>query len=156
MKKFVITVSLGIIIIAAGLLILLGLRTIGGDGTVPSYRFLGDRDPMVCKKAKKGNEDKRYIYSFEADFNDLCSKTYSELKPKGFTANGIVRILSGKESKERNFRLKESFPRGTVSINIYNNRQCVKLPNSNDYAISPKDGWVMVEIVYYRGWQWPF
>ena len=156
MKMFIIKISLAFGIIAVLLLILLVLRSIDGDGTVPSYRFLGDQKPIVCKKAKRGNEDKRYIYSLEADFDDLWSKAYSELKPEGFTAMRIVRILSGKESRERNFRLKESFPRGTVSINIYNNRQYIKLPNSNDYAISPKDGWVIVEIVYYRGWRWPF
>ena len=41
MKKFGITVSLGIIILSAGLMILLGLRSIDGNGTVPSYSFLG-------------------------------------------------------------------------------------------------------------------
>jgi len=41
MKKFVIKISLAFVIIAIVLLILLGLRSLDGGGTVPSYRFLG-------------------------------------------------------------------------------------------------------------------
>lgn len=156
MKKSVIKISLAFGIITALVLILLGLRLIDSDVAVTSYRFLAGQKPVVCKKAKIGNKNKRYIYSFEADFDDLWSKAYSELKPEGFIALGIVQILSGKKSKERTFHLKEKFPRGPVGINIYNNRQCIKLPNSNDYGISPRDGWVMVEIVYWRGLWWPF
>jgi hypothetical protein len=156
MKKSDITASLLIIITCILLVILLSLRSIDGVGTVPSYSFLAGRNPIKYEKADKGNEDKRYIYSFEADYDDLWSKAYSELKPAGFTANGIVRILSGKESKERTFQLKEKFPRGSVLIYIYNNVQYIKHTNSSNFDIAPKDGWVMVEIVYYRGWRWPF
>jgi hypothetical protein len=155
MKKFDITVSLGIIIITAGLLILLGLRS--RDSFEPSYRFLGGRNPITCEKAKTGNEDKRYIYSFEADFNDVCSNAEAELIPEGFVGNTVVdKIFSDNLSPFRVYYLKGRFPRGPIWIYIYKNRQCIKLPNSNDYAIADKDGWVEVEIVYGRGWQWPF
>lgn len=161
MKKFVITISLAFIIIAVVLLILVGFRS--RDSFVPSYRFLAGRNPITCEKAKTGNEDKRCIYSFEADFNDVCSNADAELRSAGFAAKGVVRILSGNESRERYYWLKSRFPRGPVWIYIYDNRQYVDLhdlyentPKSKHYAIGEKDGWVEVEVVYWRGWRWPF
>jgi hypothetical protein len=162
MEKSVIKISLAFVIIAVVLLILLGLRSIDGDGTVPSYRFLGGRKPMICKKAKTGKEDKRYTYSFEADFNDLCSKAHAELTPAGFAVRTDLLIFSGKEFKYRLYYLKEKFPRGLVHIYLYDSRQYIDLHNlynnipKSNYALSDKDGWVTVEIIYGRGWQWAF
>lgn len=119
MKKFVIKISLAIIIIAVVLLIFLGLRS--RDSFVPSYSFLGGRNPTASKKANRGTEDsrgkedKRYIYSFEADFNDLCLKADAELIPAGFASNTLVfKNLSGNEFPYRVYWLKGRFPRGTV------------------------------------------
>jgi len=151
MKKFVIKISLAFVIIAVVLLIFLGLRS--RDSFVPSYRFLGGRNPITCEKRKTPNEDKRYIYSFEADFNDVCLNAKAELIPAGFAVKSVVKILSGNESRERYYYLKGRFPRGPVWIYIYNNRRYEKLPNSEYYAIEDKDGWVMVEIAYWRGWR---
>jgi len=153
MKKSDITASLVIIIVCVLLLIMLGLRTIDGDGTVPSYRFLAGRNPISCKKANRiedsiGKLDRRYIYSFEADFNDLCLKT----DVKTF----VVENLSGNEFPCRSYRLKYRFPRGPVFIYIYNNRQYSELPNPEKDALYMKDGWVTVEIAYGRSWRWPF
>jgi hypothetical protein len=156
MKKSVIMISLVFVIIAALVLILLGLLSIDEGGTAPSYSFLAGRNPIKREKAKTGNEDRRYTYSFEADFNDLCSKAHSELTPAGFVVRSVVQIHPGKEFGYRFYYLKEKFPRGLVHIYIYDSRQYIKLPNSNDYGIAPRDGWVMVEIVYGRGWRWPF
>ena len=160
MKMFIIKISMVFIGIAVVLLIFLGLRS--RDEVVPSYRFLGGRNPTACKKAKTGNEDKRYIYSFEADFNDICSKADAELIPEGFVGTTVVddtvvdKIFSDVMSSLRVYYLKGIFPCGPIWIYIYKNRQCIKLPNSNDYAIADKDGWVMVEVRYGRGWRWPF
>jgi hypothetical protein len=172
MKKSDITASMLIIITCALLVIFLGLRSIdgyvGGGGTAPSSRFLSGREPMTCKKAEKGTEDssgiedRRYVYSFEADFNDLCSKANTELIPAGFVGSTIVddtvvdKSFSEVLSSIRVYYLKGRFPRGPIWIYIYKNRQCIKLPNSNDYARTDKDSWVVVDIVYGRGWRWPF
>lgn len=159
MKKFVIKIYLAFVIIAVGLMILVGFRTIDGDGTVPSYRFLGGRNPVKCEKAKTENEDRRYTYSFEADFNDICSKADTELIPAGFVGTTVVddtvvdKFFSDVMSSLRIYDLDGRFPRGPIWIYIYKNRQCIKLPNSNDYAIAEKDGWVRVEVVYWRGWR---
>jgi len=162
MKKFDITVSLGIIILCILLMIMVGLRSVGGDGTLPSYSFLGGRNPIKCEKAKTENEDRRYTYSFEADFNDICLKADAELIPAGFVGSTVVddtvvvKTFSDIMSSLRVYYLKGRFPRGPMWIYIYDNRQYIKLPNSNDYAIAEKDGWVRVEVVYWRGWRWPF
>lgn len=161
MKKFDITVSLGIIILCVLLMIMVGLRSIDRDGTVPSYGFLGGRNPVACENGKTEFTDKRYTYSFEADYNDLCSKADAELIPAGFVGSTIVddtvvdKTFSDIMSSFRVYYLKGGFPRGPIWIYIYKNRQCIKLPNSNDYARADKDGWVMVEVVYGR-WRWPF
>ena len=167
MKKFVIKISLAFVIITVVLLSLLVL--LSSDSFEPSYRFLGGRSPITCEKANRGNEDsrgikdKRYIYSFEADFNDICLKADAELIPADFAVKAAVQILSGNESRERYYFLKERFPRGPVWVYIYNNRQYVDLhdlythiPKSEAYGLADKEGWVMVEIVCYRGWRWPF
>jgi hypothetical protein len=162
MKKSVIKISLVFVVIAAVLLILLGLRSTGQDGTVPSYRFLGGRNPVKWEKAKTGNEDRRYTYSFEADFNDLCSKAHAELTPAGFAVRSVVQIHPGKDFRYRFYYLREKFPRGLVHIYIYDSRQYIDLHDlhndisKSNYAVADKDGWVTVEIIYGRGWQWPF
>jgi hypothetical protein len=161
MKKSDITASLLIIITCVLLVIFLGLRSIdgyvGGGGTAPSYRFLAGREPISFKKADKGNEDRRYTYSFETDFNDLCSKADAELKPAGFFGNTIsIDNLFGNDSSCRIYYRKERFPRGPVLIYIYDNRQYIEFPDSKKGALSMKDGWVMLEVVCGRGWQWPF
>lgn len=137
-------------------MILVGLRSCDGGGTAPSYQFLSGRNPIKFEKVKTENEDRRYTYSFEADFNDLCSKAHAELTPDGFAVREAVQILSGKEFRERYYYLKEKFPRGAIYIYIYENRQCIKLPDSNDYAMAEKAGWIVVTVVYGEGWRWPF
>ena len=158
MKKIFSKILPACVIVFVVLLILLGLRSIAGDGTAPSYRFLGGRDPITCKIANRGTEDsrgkedKRYTYSFEADFNDLCSKADAELIGAGF----VDESFPGYESFGRVYLLKNRFPRGPVGIVIYSDEQYLELPDSKEGSFCEKDGWVMVEVVYCRGWQWPF
>ena len=149
MKKFVITVSLGIIILLAILVILLGLRSRNEDGAKSSYRFLDGRSPVAFRGEEKWNKDRRYTYSFEADFNDVCLKAKSE----GFI--GGVNFF-GNDFSGRYFSQKNKFPRGPVLIYIYRNCQYVELPDSKEGSFCEKEGWVRVEIVYFRGWRWPF
>jgi hypothetical protein len=156
-KKSDITASLVIIITCVLLMIMLWLRTSDGGGTAPSYSFLGGRNPITCKKANgrtedsRGKEDIRYTYSFEADFNDVCSKADAELIPAGF----VGKTLLGNEYHIRYYLLKGRFPRGPICIYI-NNLQYIEFPNSKKGAIGEKDGLVMIEIIYFRGWRWPF
>ena len=162
-KKSDITASLIIIIVCVLLMIMLWLRTSDRGGTAPSYSFLAGRNPITCEKVNRGIEDRRYIYSFEADFNDLCSKADAELISGGFIGKNLTdKNFSGNEHSTRYYWLKGRFPHGPVWININNNLQYIDLhdlytnvPKSN-YALSEKDGWVMIEVIYGRGWQWPF
>ena len=164
MKKYAIKLSLVIVIVCVLLMIWLGLQTIDGDGTVPSYRFLEGCKPVACRDAKTEGVDKCYTYSFEADFNDVRSKSDAELIPAGFSSNsGVSQNLSGDNFPYRIYDLKERFPRGQVWIYIYDNRQYIDIhylnksvPKSENYKMAEKDGWVMIEVIYYRGWRWPF
>lgn len=62
MKKFVIKISLICVIIAILLLTLFVL--LSRDEDIPSYRFLGGRNPTACEKGKAQHVDKLYTYSF--------------------------------------------------------------------------------------------
>ena len=161
MKKFDIKISLAFVIIAALVLISLGFLSI--EEAKPSYRFLEGQNPVACKKPIERTGDGRrikgicYIYSFEEDVNKLCSKADAELISAGFDRFILsVGNLSCNDSPCRVYYLMQKFLRGPIWVYIYNNRQCTKLPNSNDYAISPRDGWVMVEVVYVRSSRWTF
>jgi hypothetical protein len=161
MKKSDITASLLIIITCVLLVIFLGLRSIegyvGGGGTPPSYRFLAGRNPITLREVRKRGGKKRYTYSFEADFNDVCSKADAELIPAGFVGKTLVdQHPPGNKSFERSYWLKNRFPRGDVWIYINNNHQYIELPNSKKVAYCEKDGWVVVTVVYGQGWRWPF
>ncbi len=146
MKKYIITISLACVIVIIVVLILLGLRSIDED--IPSYRFLGGRNPTACKDAKTGSVDKLYIYSFEADFNDVCLNAKTELISAGF----VDRTHPGNVSSERRYWLKGSFPRGPIDINILNNYEHIEHPISKEGGLGHKDGWVNVEVRYGRGW----
>jgi hypothetical protein len=157
MKKYVIKISLAIFIVAVVLLILLWLRTSDRDGTAPSYRFLGGRSPIKYEKSKTGIAEKRYIYSFEADFNDICLNMDVELNGENFVCRNVVgKDLSGNEHSIRDYWIPNRFPRGQVWIVIHNNLQYIELQNSKKDALCEKDGWNVIDIAYGRGWQWPF
>jgi len=158
MKKFDITVSLGIIILCVLLMIMVGLRSSDRGGTAPSYRFLAGREPVNFKKAKTGNEDIRYTYSFEADFNDICSKADVELIPAGFSGKtDVIDIPKLYKFTIRSYHLKGKFPRGPIDIRVHNNDIKYIVFTDSKKGVKPiKDGWVTVEVVYYRGWRWPF
>ena len=142
-----------IFVIVIVLLILFGLRSIDGDGTTPSYIFLGGRNPITCEKVNRGVEDRRYIYSFEADFNDVCFKAEAELRSEGFlgSTNFVGNDFSGRYYWQEN-----KFPRGPVLIYIYRNCQYIENPDSKEGAFCEREGWVRVEIVHFRGWRRPF
>ena len=59
MKKFISKILPACVIVIVILLIWLGLRLINGDGTLPSYRFLGGRNPVACRDVKGINKVKR-------------------------------------------------------------------------------------------------
>ena len=103
MKKYVITVSLGIITICILLLILLGLRP--RDLFVPSYSFLGGRSPVVYREPRCDKilyKQQLYIYSFEAGFNHVCSNADAELFPEGFVNSQPDEIRSpGSNERQR-------------------------------------------------------
>ena len=145
MKKSIIKISLAIIIICVLLMILVGLRSRNED--IPWYRFLGGRIPTVYFEynEKSRAEDKLYTYSFEADFNDVCLNAEAELIPSGF----VDRTIPGEKSSKHTYLLKKIFHRRSVQIVIHNNHEYIH----KDDALGPKDGWIVVEIAYWRGWR---
>ena len=148
MKKLFVKISLTFIIIAAVVLIWLGLRSCDKGGTPPSYSFLAGREPITGEKANMSDEEIRYIYSFEADFNDLCSKADAELIPDGFVVRTLViENLSGNKFPRRSYRLKNRFLNGPDRINISNGLAYIE----KEDTIGPKDGWIVVEIIYWPG-----
>ena len=164
MKNYIIKISLAFVIIAALVLIMLGLRSIDGDGTAPSYSFLAGRSPITCEKRRTSNEETYYTYSFKADFNDVCLKADAELIGAGFVAKNLTgKSLSGNEYITRYYWQKNRFPRGPIWININNNLQYTDLhdhyintPKSMHYGLAEKEDWIMIEVIYGRGWRWPF
>jgi hypothetical protein len=157
MKKFISKILLLCVIVIVVFLILFVLLSRGED--IPSYRFLDGQYPAECKKANGRIEDnlgildKIYTYSFEADFNDLCLTADAELIPAGFRGTTLVgQTLNSPENSIRSYRQKGRFPRGSVRIWIYSQEQYLEIPLSNEDALDL----IMVEIVYYRGWRWPF
>ena len=155
MKKFISKILPACVIVVVVFLILLVLLSRSED--IPSYRFLGGRSPIAYKDVKTQGIDKCYYYSFEGDFNDICLKADAELIGSGFVVNtNIGKTLSGNEYSIRNYMQKNRFPRGPVWIVIQNNREYIENPDSENRALHPKDGWVVVMITYWRGWQWAF
>ena len=133
--------------------VFLGLR-FRGEG-LPAYRFLGGRSPVSCVEFndESHTEDRRYIYSFEGDFNDICSKADSELIPAGFDCRTfVIESLSGYKFPRRSYRLKKRFLNESVKINISNDIAYIEKKDT----IDPKDGWIVVEIMYWSGWLRPF
>ena len=150
MKKFISKILPACVIVVVVFLILLVLLSRSED--IPSYRFLGGRSPVACRDAKTEEVDKCYTYSFEGDFNDVFLKADAELIPAGF----VDRTLPGLESHERRYWLKGSFPRGPVHIHIHNNREYREHPISKKGVLDIRAGWIVVEIMYWRNWWWPF
>ena len=148
MKKFISKILPACVIVIVILLILLVLLSCDED--MPSYSFLGGRNPVSYEEFNKKSwpEDRWYIYSFEADFNDVCSKADAELLPMGF----VERTLPGSVSWEHTYWLKGSFPRAPIRIIIHNHPGNVE----EDDTLAPKEGWVGVTVIYIRGWWWPF
>ena len=157
MKKYVIKISVVcVIVIVLLLMIVLVIRSL--NEVEPSYPFLDGRSPVAYSELRIDEiqyKQKLYTYSFEGDFNDVCSRADAELIPDGFVCKTfVVENLAGNEFPCRSYRLKARFPRGSVFIYIYNNRQYTELPNPQKDALYMKEGWITVEIA--RGWRWPF
>ena len=154
MKKSIAKIFLSCVIVIVVLLIL--LIHLSHDSE-PSYRFLCDQNPTVCKDVKTQGVDRFYAYSFEADFNDVCLKADAELIGAGFVVRtNIGKTLSGNEYSIRNYMQKNRYPHGPVWIVIQNNREYIGNPTSKRSAFVEKDGWVVVMITYWRNWRWPF
>jgi hypothetical protein len=103
---------------------------------------------VACREVKTGSVDKCYSYSFEADFNDVCSQAGTELISKGF----VDRTLPGRKTLERDYWLKSSFPRAPIKIMIHNNHRYIEHTISKKGELHPRDGWIVVEIAYWRNW----
>jgi len=100
MKRPVIKISLAILVVVG---ILLGLLAVLSRDSGPevSLAFLSDRTLRARIKQEPGkrfHSTTREIYSFEADFNDVCAGADAELSAMGFkVASSGSRGISDRE-----------------------------------------------------------
>lgn len=134
--------------------ILLGLHASAARdwGRQMSFDFLDGRS-MTCRIEQSRNSRRitRDVYSFEADFNDVCANLDSELSELGFTM-----------SSERNpeYRMRDYLRKKGSSIRWINVRISDKLifsafPSPDGLDCHYEEGWVSIEIQRWQRQFWP-
>ncbi len=144
-----------IIISAAASLILIIIFVVGTlryrPEPVPTFKFLSGRtlttqiedDPSIISRT-------RFVYSFEADFDDFVADANSELTALDYS------IISGSDPDYPNveYYLRGKKPIIGISVNILKNikMNVFSTPKNSDYKTSTQyvygwqNGWVTVEI----------
>ena len=154
MKKSVVKRSLAVVIIVGIFLTLVGLLVWYSRSRppIPSFRFLSGQGSALHVKDKRKSlyRTTRDIYSFEADFNDVCADANAELTALGF----VDETPLGHESSRRVYSLQKKVPGESVWIRILDKHKIAvySTPESSEYS-SPelhayhyRDGWVSVEV----------
>jgi len=152
MKKSAVKRFLAFVVIVGMVLAVIGLllRYSRPEPSMPSFSFLGDRKPAAHSK---NNSQTLYritkdIYSFEADFNEVCLNANTELLALGFVDTTQPVLYC------REYELRSGLPYELVSVRIWDNQKLLvySTSESSDYS-SPerhgfdhRDGWVSVEV----------
>lgn len=151
MKRSVIKKSFVVAITISVLLTLLGLLR-HYSKPVPSFQFLSSRGPAIC--IKEADRKTRFVYSFEADFNDVCADANIELSVLGYV--DTTRPRQEPRSREYMFRNKVHGGSVTVSIidrhklSVYSTPRRSEYSSPDLYAYHYRIGWVSVDIVQSR------
>lgn len=152
MKKSAVKRSLAFVVIVGIFLTVIGLllRNSRSGPSMPSFSFLSGRKPAFHSK---NNSQTMYritndIYSFEADFNNVCLNANAELLALGFvdTTQPILYC--------REYVFRGKLPYELVHVRISDNQKLTvySTPESSKYssperhAFHYRDGWVSVEV----------
>lgn len=161
MKRPVIKISLAIVIIIGIFLALFGLLSRDSMPTL-SFNFLRGRELTSCIKADPGRSvyrTTRYVYSFEADFNDVWSKANAELSALGF----VTGTFRQDEPRIREYQLRGKRNDELVTVRILDRHKLLvySTPKSSQYSSPDRHeyhyryGWVTVDIAQRRLRSWP-
>ncbi|UCF14359.1 MAG: hypothetical protein JSW59_13170 [Phycisphaerales bacterium] len=157
MKRRLVKISLAILIVAGVLLGLLIVLT-RDWGPEMSFGFLDGRALTASIKQYRGKSfysTTREVYSFEADFNDVCAKADAELSVMGFK-----NVSDGRRSL-RNYRLGDHMSANKWIVvrildmcwhEIYSSPEPSKFDGGEYYR---RTGWVSVEVRRSRLRSWP-
>ncbi len=127
MRKSVIKISLAIFVVVAGILLALLAVMMCDSGPEISLGFLDGR-AMTARieedPGKSAHRTTREVYSFRADFNDVCARADAELSARG-AKTLLFRGYPGREVAMYSIRSTSSGESGRVSIadgkNLRNN-----------------------------------
>jgi len=117
----------------------------------PQYRFLKEYTPIHVENASGSKyTGKALAYSFEADYDSICTEASRELIPKGYSC-GKATMPGQREHIFRKIVFGE-LSHDESTIIIRENRAFAAestrgQPNWEDYA--PRDGWLYIQ-VYHR------
>jgi len=144
-KSFAVAITIGVLLTLLGL-----LRRYSKP--MPSFQFLSSRGPAIC--IKEAASKTRFVYSFEADFNDVCADANAELSALGYV--DTTRPRQEPRSREYMFRNKVHGGSVTVSIrdrhklSVYSTPQRSEYSSPDLYAYHYRVGWVSVNTVQSR------
>ena len=141
---------------AAAVLILIILFIIGTlryrPTPAPTFKFLSGRGSYIrIDSLKPKLRETRFIYSFEADYNDIVADANSELPALGYSEGSNSLKIYGEPVS---FGLRGNKPMDEISVIIIPNQKMnlFSTPEDSDYKTpaeyvwSWKNGWVSVEI----------
>jgi hypothetical protein len=159
-KRRVVKISLAILVVV-GIALGLLLQLVCDRGPEMSFGFLDGKALTARIERDPGRypyRTRRDVYSFEADFDDVCTKVKAEL-----TALGFSRLMGLPESEMCQYRLWNNSSTERLDVRILNRNvlSAHSAPKSSEYS-SPdpheyhwRYGWVSVEIVRIRLRSWP-
>jgi hypothetical protein len=163
MRKSVIKISLAIFVVVAGILLALLAVMMCDSGPEISLGFLDGRAMtarLEQETSKSAYRTTREVYSFKADFNDVCARADAELSATG-AKTLLFRGYPGREVAMYSFR--STFSGESVRVSIVEEKKLRKYltpkwskPSSLfGYNYESSVGWVSVEIIQTRPRSWP-
>jgi len=159
MKRRAVKISL---VVTVAVVILLGLLVVlAWDWDLEtSFGFLDGRTMTGrIEQARNSRKITREVYSFEADFNDVCAKADAELSALGFR-----RLSEGnQEPRMRDYLRKKSFSVRWVNVRVIDRLKfsAGSAPKSSEnsnpdrWEYRDAEGWVSIEIQRVQRQFWP-
>lgn len=157
MKRRVIKIALAIFVVVGILVGLLAAMALD-SGPEMSFSFLDGRTMTGrIEQARNSRRVTREVYSFEADFNDVCAEADAELSAMG----SQIASFSAGEIADREYRLGSHISanrwilvriRDRYRLEVFSSPESSKLDSSTYY---PRKGWVSVEVRRRRLRSWP-
>ncbi len=149
--------------IAAALVILLVivvlLRSQPRQAIVPAFKFLSGREPIAQIEMNHPiYREIRFVYSFEADFDDMITDANSELSNLGYF---VIPNLNGDFTKVV-YRLSGKKINDEIVVSIVRNQKMdISPPPKNfkyetpvSYIYLEKEGWVSIVIIQKENKNW--